>query len=145
MKRIVLLVTALLSLLAGWALAQERPEGVEADGRMVVLYAMPRDADAIETTVMEVESVTCEEGVTTVNLGDAGSFSVGLSNRFEEPSYDIVIEFEQFDIFGGYRDIAMADQIELDWADTAMSGRYGFTLFGELAGNYGLDFDITCE
>lgn len=140
-----MLSTCLLLLLA-FAGAQERPEGVEPDGRMIVFYAMPDGAEEITATVYEVEEVVCGDETTSVDLGDAGRILMEVENRLSAQAWFLLIDLTELDIPGGYRDTVRAEDATIERTDDGrISGQYPFRLYGDLTGFYGLEVDIACD
>lgn len=145
MKRLFA-VSVLVLLLTAAAWPPELPEGVEADGRMLVMHILKRNTGATESLALEVEEVSCEEVWTRVSVAGEGRVGVRAGTLTVDPSIDIVVAFDRLEIFGGYRDTLMVEDSELvRHEDGSISGYYEFKLWGPDPETYGFHMDLECD
>lgn len=131
--------------------AQGSNGGDVSKSSMTFYSKTPSDS---EPTVMPlaIAGITCDVDSDTrqvrIDLGEEGDVLVRDDHRLPEPAWLIVVDLTRLDILGGKRDTIMPSRarepFEMDPAGN-IQGAYGFSLHGDLKGQYGLEMEIFCQ
>lgn len=117
----------------------------------LTFYSMtPSDNEPVASP-MEITDITCDVDSDTrevrIDLGEEGHVLVRDDHRLSDPAWLIVVDLTRLDIPGGKRETIHPERTEAPFhMDEAgnIQGVYGFRLYADLEGRYGVEMDIRC-
>lgn len=156
MRSIYRRIAALLAIVALCACsndpqARAANEGDVSESSMTFYSLTPSDSEPV-VTPLAIAGITCDIDPDTrqvrIDLGEEGHVLVRDDHRYPEPAWLIVVDLARLDIPGGKRDNIIpsrgGDSFQMDQAGN-IRGTYGFRLYADLEGQYGLEMDIRCQ
>ncbi len=117
----------------------------------LTFYSMtPSDNEPVASP-MEITDITCDVDSDTrevrIDLGEEGHILVRDDHRLSDPAWLIVVDLTRLDIPGGQRETIHPERTQAPFhMDEAgnIKGAYGFRLYADLEGRYGVEMDIRC-
>ncbi len=118
----------------------------------LTFYSMtPSDSEPVASPI-EITDIICDTDSDTrqvrIDLGEEGHVLVRDDHRLSDPAWLIVVDLTRLDIAGGKRETIHPERTEapfhMDQAGN-IQGVYGFRLYADLEGRYGVEMDIRCS